>query len=747
LIVQCTNCRARFNAPDEFAGRKVRCRKCSTVIAVPLARANAGGGENGKDVLYADELESLDDQDFSGGGGRSVPHAGGPRLDLVDPDELFQQASAHFDPPRSNALYPYPLSGQIDRWLPFLIVVPSFAWLCSQAFRTASDAGMPGWVGLVRLLLILLGFFVLILPATYFAVSYASKKLRFRLPAWTPWRVGAVFSLPYVLAAAMWLIQGESSDYVMGCAVGLVMALPALWLLLRLDPQEGPQTLSLAGCSFLAATGAAVGLGLLFATLVNASLDPANKPTAMRENPLGPGLRWDRPPPPKVAAAAPPKPPVPHDTWVAPPAATTLAAAAPPSRVPTTSAAPVPAPPPATAAVKPPAPPVPPATTAVAAANPSVGVPMPPGAAPTTRSTVVDPLAATQPSPNLPPLMASLREGFTGRFEGVLAPPAPRSYVAVLTRTPEGQPLLTRYDLGTWQAAGEAVFSGRVDRVEQYHLSSDGALVARLTRFPSLSVQIYSFLERKFLDPVALDEAQGEPNIVGFAGPGALLVLWRRADAASTMLEVVDVAAGKWTKRIPKIGAFEAHPSLFAISDDGRAIALLSRDQFAATAPVTLQIHSLTPTDRTAQRIAVTQLVWNAGVRIAGVALSPDRTEVSILTESEGQGLFLAWDVASGKPTRKHLQPAGVLPPGAVVVAFEGNGLHYLDGGRAWLVYGTSVYDVARGRRAGTLDLYNPIRQWVSGDTCYIYRVTEKSIGVMNAVKLDVKKLRELTKP
>jgi hypothetical protein len=735
VVVQCTSCNARFNAPSDLAGRKVRCRKCHSIFVVPRVGVHAGAGRNGKDVVYGDTLERLD-ADASASG-----RSGG---DLVDPDELFQRVSSEFEAPRSNALYVYPMTHQVDRWLPFALALLPFAWACKEVFGTASAAGMPGWAGALRLTVILLAYLMLVWPACYWGVRVAARKRNYQLPYLLAWRIAAVFAMPYMFGVAMWLIAGQTSDFITGCILGLVMALPALWLLLRLSPDEGPITLTLAGGAFIGSTAIAAGVVLVFSLLANASADPANKPTSLSQNPLGPGLRWDRPPePPKQVAVARPNP-IPESvetpTDVSPstptpptPATQQAVATADPSRTaPTTRQIPKLAPgdpfaPAATQAVN------------LAPAPVSSGGPAP---APVASVPTVDPIAnAELPPPT--PLASSMRQGFSGRYDAILAPPAPRSYIAVLTHAASGQSIVTRWDLATWMPSGEASFPGKES---DFHLSSDGALVARITTFPSLSLQVYSFLERRFRDPVKLDSSQGEPTILGFAGSSLALIQWKRSDDGSSALEVIDAMAGKWTKRIPRIGNFERAPGRYAISDDGRLLALLTRDtKGGEDAPAAVEIYSLETTDRLAKTIPITDVSWKGGVvRISGLAISPGRTEVSLLLENEGRGLMQSWDVETGKRTRNYLEQAGLVPPGIDISQFTGNALNYVDGGNAWLIYGCSLYDVGNGQRVGALNLPAPIQQSVSGATCYIYHVGEQGQNVIHAVKIDTAKLRSM---
>jgi hypothetical protein len=367
---------------------------------------------------------------------------------------------------------------------------------------------------------------------------------------------------------------------------------------------------------------------------------------------------------------------------------------------------------------------------------------------PTATSTARPANAEPIPAVDLPlptPLAASMRTGFTGRYETVLAAPAPRAYVAVMTRAAGGQLIVTRWDVSAWKPAGEATFLGRES---DCHLSSDGNLVVRLSTFPSLSLQVYSYVERRFRDPVKLDTAQGEPTILGFAGPSLVLIHWRRAEDGASALEVVDAMAGKWTKRVPRIGNCEPLSSLYAISDDGHLAAVITRESKPGAdgvlPPAQLELYGLGTTDRLAKSIPINQITWTGAVHVIGLAISPGRTEVSLLLENEGRGLMLSWDVETAKLTRQYLEQAGLTPIGIDVSQFTGNALNYLDGSNTWLVYGCSIYDVGNGQRLGALNLPAPIRQWVTGSTCYVYHTGEQGLGVMHAVKIDTAKLRSM---
>ncbi|MFT5524509.1 MAG: biopolymer transport protein ExbD [Pirellulaceae bacterium] len=46
IPIQCLNCQARYAAPDNVAGKSIRCPQCQAAIPVPLAAENSGGDQD-----------------------------------------------------------------------------------------------------------------------------------------------------------------------------------------------------------------------------------------------------------------------------------------------------------------------------------------------------------------------------------------------------------------------------------------------------------------------------------------------------------------------------------------------------------------------------------------------------------------------------------------------------------------------------------------------------------------------------
>lgn len=713
ITVQCPRCHARFIATEEVVGRKVRCRKCGAIIPVRAA------GD--------DDLFTMDQLNFDGGAAAMAADggAGPPRLDLIDPDQLFEQASQEFEPPRSNAIFVFPFSREIDRYLPFALALFGLIWLGNQVISTAS--GMPGWVAFVRMLALVLAFGMLVLPATYIAVRITAQKLRFHLPTFTMWRVGTVFWVPFVLATSMWLLDGEGTDLLTGCVIGLLLALPALWLLLRLEPEEGPITLAVAGASFGGAMLLVVGAGLLFGTMVNASADPANNPTAFSENPLGPGLRWDLPPPkPRIVASDTPPETAPT-TDESPGTDESDELTNPPATAPTTS--------PTTAPVTDPLPDQP---ESVPTTLPVEDSPIPP---PATQPLPEPPAEATvheeepeDPFDAITPMVREAKNPLRAEFDAVIAPTVPSDWMALLSNGSDGEQVIERWNTKTWLPQGKALFAGGAGTASGYHLSSDGKYIARLSKFPVLSVQVYAYDPGKLLPPVRLSDTMGTPSLLGFTEPDLVAVHWRKDETVT--IEVVNVLTGRWIRRIQKVGLFDPAPNEYVISGDGRLLAAVSRTEKSGT----LELHSLSR-DRESRQIRIQEVAWEGSVQVSGVALSQERSRASVMLEREGQALLLCWDTATGQLISQHMYQAGLR--NSQTRNFLGPPLHFLDEGRAWLIFGSAIYSTTTGKVVGNLGTKSPLRQWVSDDVVYLTHHSSQGSGHSLAVlKLHMPRLR-----
>src|SRR5438067_148375 len=50
ISIQCEHCHKRYNAPGAMAGKKVKCKHCGKIFAIPLNAAQVGDSEGEKAV-------------------------------------------------------------------------------------------------------------------------------------------------------------------------------------------------------------------------------------------------------------------------------------------------------------------------------------------------------------------------------------------------------------------------------------------------------------------------------------------------------------------------------------------------------------------------------------------------------------------------------------------------------------------------------------------------------------------------
>ena len=698
-VIQCPACLVRFNTTDRVAGRRVRCRSCGEIISVP---ARAGQAPAAGDLPAGNGLERLDAIDLSGGP-EAPPSVVRSRTRVVvepptDADAVFEAAAGHFEPGRSANPYYFPLNREVDRWLPVAMIAGALIWMASQALNPGRD--LPGWVGGVRLLVLVLGFVIVIVPATYIAMRQVSQRLRFPLPSFPLWRTATVFSVPYGIGASMWLIHGDFAGLFIGSLIGLVLGLSALWLLMHLQPEEGPTALAVAGGAYV---GAAVVVAVVVVGLnavVLASVRSSDKPTTLAASPLGPGLPWV-PPPPKPKRVVPP---------------------------PTEQEQPV------------------------VSQDPLGGDGSPGAVAGTGGGGGGNTPAGTNPEPAVPPVatgapgavVQSIARPIPGEIQQVILPATPGPWVGVMRAERNRQTIVERWSIGGSSAApgtpkpqGEAVFSaadvyGTGPNV--YQISPSGMYLARLSRFPKLSIQVWSFLEDRLSRTVKLDPKLGTPTLLGFAGPEQLLVHWQKD--AFTAVDTVNVRSGVWAKRI-ETGSFEPSPVNYTISDDGKRLAVVTREETSAA----VEVHAI-GRERGRKRIEIDQLEWGPEVRVAGVAFAHERPLVAALFVHSGQGLFLGWHPTSGEMQHQHLFPGGVGPAGGDANQFETGAVSLLDRGRAWVMFGSKIHDTATGRALATTDVIGAKRQYVLGNVCCLVHPTESGFPTLAVVTLDLASLR-----
>jgi hypothetical protein len=749
-----------------MAGRRVRCKHCGTTFqlppnpttADPFEYHDAGEGSSlGSVHGVLDEPVAPEPPPQM-----TYPEAAPPRPtpeipppfgdEPYDPDadvdSVFQDAFQEYAPARGNTPFVFPGSHLLDQWLPLALVAISLAWLGYQIFNSIDKD--PPWVGVVRMLVLLLAYTGVVFPLCLKGVRMGARKLNYDLPSGTPWRAFATFLLPVTIGCVVWLSSQSVPGFVFGTMMGLIVAMPVMWLLFRIRQDDAPVSLGYGAAAF----GAAVLLSVIVLVVLNlivlGVVRGTKSPQTLAMSPFGPNFAWDivtmdeKTPVKKspIASGVRPKTnePVAPTTKVAfsdtpPPAADTTPR---PSQVLQAGATPITS---TTQTTDPAAPgnvavgptPTPPA---VAPANPGPGQsPTPPaatdsGAGPTTVPSAYGPIVAE--------VFERMSTEMTGLMQPLLAGHA---VAAVRKGERQNEDVVELWDAGDWKPKRSKTFVRPANGFANYQLSSDGALLARLTDFPFKAAQIYSFSDNALLQPpIKLSANAPPPYLAGFIAPGQLLMFFTGAGASA---EIWDVNKVRRVRKI-EIPGLHSEAGSYAISQDGKLLAAVTRDEAGpADAPGRLEVYNLL-TGALTRRIPIDELQWNAGIRPSGISFSDTATKVAVLFEHQGQGLFLCWGNASDIPVHQYVYPGGLIPQGANIGAFQGPSFALVDDGSAWMIYGATVFDSATGLQLGDLKIKDVISQRVvSRDTLFLLQQSGVK-SMLLEVRLDVGRARRL---
>src|SRR5438046_917252 len=120
IIVECNSCGKQYNAPDSMAGKRVKCKQCGQVFAIPTLT-----GEMPPD----DQLSSLAELEKSfhdGQPAQGTIHAGvaqPPTPAKLPDDEEDIPFAPRPGAGRANARFRFPFAPEIDQYLPPALVI------------------------------------------------------------------------------------------------------------------------------------------------------------------------------------------------------------------------------------------------------------------------------------------------------------------------------------------------------------------------------------------------------------------------------------------------------------------------------------------------------------------------------------------------------------------------------------------------------------------------------------------------
>lgn len=694
VTVQCVQCGLRYAAPDALIGKRVRCKRCSavfTVAEVPTGDAVPAVPPSDVDSAMLSEMDDID-AILRGGGGEGAPL----------PDD--------FSRPVQPIDYPY--RHHVERFLPLGLLLVSLGLIVSQTLAQ-DDLGRP-WVPAVRMLIVLGLYAVIVFPITYAGVRHGVRKQGGHMP-WSPgWKTFAIFTIAYALSYMLWLAGTNIPSLLLGCLAGLAVALTTLFLVFRLPLGKGPDPLVWGGTTFvlgmILAGGFAAGLNVTVFAITTGS----QTAHTFAASPILPGLPWN----PKTQDPDESQPPP-----VVPPVQLATPGDADPVDLPQTLADPSEI------------------TTDPAPAEPS-------DASADRGPTVIDP--ADNPEPVIPPVAdqsdptgpqadhsdpvvppedppqqsvvtikpsESIQIDYPpvqGGFERIIYPLADGDAVAVI-RADGDNHVIERLETTSWTRTAQARFQPDDKTGDQYVISPDGAALARIVNWPSLSIQIWSFDEQRVSSMLELNADNGQPILLGFPSASQILVGWESRGAYA--VELFDLQTRRRGGAI--LEGVETLDGNFALSHNGRMFAVAARTR---EGPV-VKIHNISAIAGQPMRTLPIRLLdarW--GVHPMGMAFSEDGSGFSAYFEQDGNGLLLNWSMPLGRESQPYIFPAGSLPPrprtgiGRVFSYFAADQV---------LLYGRDVIDTQTGRLIGSTGIQTAQRQHPTANGVHVVYLDE----------------------
>lgn len=468
ITAVCNSCGRRYQAPDNMAGKRVRCKQCGRVFEVPAPDTT---GEPDLDTLG--ELEksfaALDPSSMTTGTGAYQP----PEAEGDDDASVAPLLRG-----RTNVRFRFSYAKEMDQYLPWILVIGGLIWLWMNTYRHNETGAI--WVAIVRFVVAFLAYALIVAPVTLALIRKAGRTLGYQMPVGDRWRGFATYLPAFVFGIVMWVVgDGWITALVLGSLMGVTLMTGPLWLLFRLRPSEILMTAIHACFGFMLGLGIAGGVFFGLNALAVNLLVATKKPALLPGSPFSSGF-----------------------AWIAPEVKEQLAGTNSPRPRPRTTTSPI-------------------------QANDPEPVPPPPANNPT----VVPQPAGPQlvpPAINSPIVRGVDMIPVAESFDEVIRPLTQSPFIAVVRRS-GGSQTFELWNIDTRDKRGSAVFS--VADSTRYVLSPDGDQLARIASFPRLELQIWSFAQSSIVRRIELNANQGTPELIGFANDLRLMIRWQRENA------------------------------------------------------------------------------------------------------------------------------------------------------------------------------------------------------------------------
>jgi hypothetical protein len=281
ITAECNVCGKKYEAPDNLAGKRVRCKQCGNIFDIP------GGSSDGPDLDALAEMErSHHSLDATNAGEHTAAE---------DSDEDGGESPRALRSGRTNVRFAFPLAKEIDTWAPLVLTLGGLGWLASFIFHVDPSAPpVPRWLQAIWFAVALLAYWMVISPISLSLLRSAGRSLGYQMPINDRRRAFAAFLPPFVLAYVMWATGGTLVALILGCLAGIAVASATVWLLFRLRPHEIAPTALYCGIGFV--IGMAIASGVFFGlnTLAVNALVAAKQPDLLPASPFGPApaMAW-----------------------------------------------------------------------------------------------------------------------------------------------------------------------------------------------------------------------------------------------------------------------------------------------------------------------------------------------------------------------------------------------------------------------------------------------------------------------
>lgn len=726
ISIQCVHCHKRYNAPATMAGKKVKCKHCGKVFAIPLD-AGAGEAEGGLSAVGAEAhdmgapiapssgsrtggaLPAARDTSNKLGAAKSrmERNANATEIEFADDRRAYSL--------RPSVSYAFPGADVIEQIAPPIMIILGLGWLGLVAYQ--SNNTNAAWVGAVRAVAYVGLSLGLAFPLGYWAIKRASLVDRFMLPPKPGMRTLACMSLGFAFALILWVYGMTVGMLVAGTFVGMIVALGTTWFLFRLQPRELGNALGGVGAALVGSVVIAY-LALFGVHTVFAVAMAKSGTNTLDKSPMGPTFAWDvpvvddKPKKKKVVAIVPTQPTTEPAEQIT--LNTTQPTTTAPSSQPTAAQG-------TTEQGKSGDPGTP---KPVDAAN---AIAMAPGGEKPVVTTTPKPEGPDGTPVNVPPSATAVESPLVAKATPIAAmlggsqvffPPTGANAVGVLRKTTTGDEQVEFY-AGHPLAKVEAQpdpFVAEKKVSQNYVLSPNGETMARLTSFPLTGLQLVSTATGKEVKTIPLEGEGAQPFLIGYGGGNdAVVIMWQKGG----MQNAIEVVNTKATGSMTRLTAFQIEgcdvtASNPLINPEGQKLAIATQ----ANGEGVINVYDLMSRDpkRRPRQLKVALPKW---VPPAGMAWGPNGM-LAAYFEIEGNGVLYHFQTSSPlTPLHAHVFRGGraLLPPQAQgapagTTGFVGRTLEFVSQNE-WLVFGRQLIDVETGKSLGELGLNDPREQRV----------------------------------